>query len=47
MPRSRATAKAAGASFERLIADHRLVKNTGNSGMHLEPIEEASCSPLF
>lgn len=29
------------------LATHRLVKNTGNSGMHLEPIEEASCSPLF
>lgn len=29
------------------LATHRLVKNTGNSGMHLEPIEGASCSPLF
>ncbi|RKQ36225.1 hypothetical protein [Kocuria tytonis] len=30
------------------LATHRLVKNTGNTGMHLEPIEEeASCSPLF
>lgn len=30
------------------LATHRLVENTGNSGMHLEPIEEeASCSPLF
>lgn len=32
------------------LATHRLVKNTGNSGMHLEPIateEVPSCSPLF
>lgn len=31
------------------MATHRLVKNAGNAGMHLQPIvkEGASCSPLF
>ena len=32
------------------LATHRLVKNTGNSGMHLEPIEteeDEPCSALF
>ena len=32
------------------LATHRLVKNTGNTGMHLAPIateEVPSCSPLF
>ena len=29
------------------LATHRLVKNSTSYGMHLEPIEEASCSPLF
>lgn len=29
------------------MATHRLVKDEDKSGMHLAPIEEASCSPLF
>lgn len=29
------------------LATHDLVPNETNSGMHLAPTEEASCSPLF